>query len=110
MSFIERSNTDDIEILMTIYDADDNVVDLTGATAIEFAMSLNENTDPLIEKSYPSDGISLIGPAQGQYLIRIDSADITGMTGNHYWESRVTLDGEISTVVRGIIKLYETII
>lgn len=110
MKFIERTNRDDIEILITVYDNENSVVNLSGVNLIQFAISIDENsTENEILKSYPASGIELINPTNGQYLVTIPNGDVSDMLGEYYWESRVTINSESSTVAKGIIRIKNSV-
>lgn len=91
---------DDKVITVTVYDSDDVVVDITGAT-IAWQLSQNVDSAALITKT-AGDGVVLSDPTNGQFTITLDPADTASLSGRYYHEAQITdSSGDISTGLVG---------
>lgn len=91
---------DDKVITVTVYDNDDNVVNITGAT-ITWQLSQNIDSSALITKTVGS-GIALSDPVNGQFTITLEPADTASLAGRYYHEAQITdSSGDISTGLVG---------
>ena len=91
---------DDKTITVTVYDNDDVVVDITGAT-ITWELSLNVDSAALISKTVGS-GITLSDPTNGVFTITLDPTDTDSLSGRYYHEAEITdSSGDISTALIG---------
>ena len=91
---------DDKTITVTVYDNDDVVVDITGAT-ITWELSQNVDSTALISKTVGS-GITLSDPTNGIFTIALDPADTASLSGRYYHEAEITdAAGDVSTALVG---------
>lgn len=95
---VSRGN--DRDILIRCIDGDDAVVDITGATPIEFHVSKNSSTTRDISKDL-SDGIVITDAANGEFTVSLTPADTSELNDLYLWDAQVTLNGKLRTVARG---------
>ena len=88
---------DDKVITVTVYDNDDDVVDVTGAT-ITWRLSQNIESEALITKTV-GDGIAISGHT---FILTLEPADTTSLSGRYYHEAEITdADGNVNTGMVG---------
>ena len=96
---------DNQNLNVTVLDAAGAVVDITGASAIDWKMSVDEFTAPTISKSLGS-GIAVTNGPAGIFTVTLDPADTNGKTpGIYYQASRITLSANLSHVAIGTVWL-----
>lgn len=96
---------DDQNLNVTVLDAAGNVVDISSATAIDWKMSVDEFTPPVISKSLGS-GITITNGPAGIFQVALVSADTNGLTPRTYYQaSRITLSANLSHVALGTVWL-----
>jgi len=109
MNHIRITNNDDLNVLVTVTDENNQPV-LSGVELIQFAISdTSTSTDTLINKSYPASGISIVDLTAAQYLVEITDSDVSGLVGDYYFETRITIDDESQTVAEGTIRIKDSI-
>lgn len=84
---------DDVRLLCTVKDDAGQLVDVSGATAIRWALSAQAGGAAIIEKTLGS-GIAKGAPTQ--FYIDVDAADTAGLTATAYWPE---LKGAVSQTI-----------
>ncbi len=97
---IRAQDGDDRDILIRCLDANDAVVDITGATPIEFHVARSKTSTREIAKDL-SDGIVITNATAGEFTVSLVPADTQELTGNYLWEAEVTLSSKLRTVAQG---------
>ena len=97
---------DDKVITVTVYDNDDDVVDITDAT-ITWRLSQNVDSAALITKTV-GDGITISDPTNGIFTITLEPSDTAPLSGRYYHECEITdATGDISTGAVGHATIQE---
>lgn len=90
---------DDEQLLFTTDDGSGNPYNLAGAS-IEWAMSLNAVSAPIVTKSTGGGGITINNPpTAGKFTVTLADADTAGKPGTYYHEARVTDSNGDSRVI-----------
>ena len=87
MSLIKISSGDNLDIVYTIVDENDAIVDLTGGSITWRALVSATNTTAIAAKSV-SSGVALTDPTNGIATVSLDPVDTTSLKGTYI------LDGE----------------
>ncbi len=105
----EMHSGDTVVIVVTVLTGKDQVVPITGATAI-FIVAKSENGSAIFSKSVGS-GIVLTDPVQGVMTITLNSGDTEALVGVHYMELELTDAAlRVSTIVVGHINIRKNVI
>lgn len=99
---LRLSRGNDRDILIRCLDADGDVVDITGATPIEFHVAKNSNATREITKSL-TDGIVITDATNGEFTISLVPADTSELSDLYIWDAEVTLNSKLRTVARGAL-------
>tara|TARA_R110002096_G_scaffold186882_7_gene366044 strand:+ start:73 stop:420 length:348 start_codon:yes stop_codon:yes gene_type:complete len=96
---------DDDNVNITVLDNAGAVVDISSATAIDWRMSADEFTAPVLTKTLGA-GITVTDGPNGVFQIAIASADTAALAyGTFYQSSRVTISSNLSHVATGTVWL-----
>jgi hypothetical protein len=99
------------EILVTVQNTVGNAIDLTNVRIIKWSLAVNENSDPVLEKSYPASGINLTDPTAGQFTIVLSGVETANITPRvYYQEANYDLYGKTVTALVGTLRIRPTII
>lgn len=101
--------SDSMDIHVTVSTDKGAVKDLTGATDIRYAIRANPDLSnpPLVLKTL-EDGITIINPTKGKFVVALSPSDTADLKGNYYHVCRVTdAEGRICTVFVGTISIRE---
>ena len=103
---------DSKNIIVTVKDENDAVVDITGATVDwQMARSQNSATPDLVKSTTGGNGITLTDPVNGVFTVALDATDSDDFIGAYYHEAQVTdAGGKISTVIIGTITVLTDLI
>ena len=94
---------DDQSFNVTVVDDDGAVVDISSATAIDWKMSVDEFTSPVIVKTLGA-GITITNGPAGIFQVTLSGTDTDGLdVGYYYQASRVTLSSNLSHVAIGTV-------
>lgn len=95
-----------------VLDADNNAVDITGAS-IRWWLAKKANktgADVLIKKSTGAGNITITNAAEGRYAVSLLPTDTIDLKGDYYYEAEVDDNGIISTVLTGTVRITEALI
>lgn len=97
---------DALEIETTVRDDASNIVDISGATEIEWLLKENEtdtDANALLTKTQTGGGITFTTDGtDGKFTVKIDTGDTDGMSGAKHHRARVTDgQGDRATVFHG---------
>ena len=96
-------------LVVTVKDSSGNPVNIAGAAILWRASRSIRKTAALSKEV--NDGIVISDGPNGQFTVSLDPADTDDMHGEYYHEAQVTaLDGTISTVLRGAMKVDRALI
>lgn len=76
-------------ITFTVTKPDGSLQDLTGWSGFKFTVKKSLEDDisaAKFQKTYPSGGITVPTPSNGQILVDIASADVAGLAGQHVYD------------------------
>ena len=105
----EMVSGDTKDIVVTVFDELDQVVPITGASAV-FILSVNEFSAALVTKTTGA-GIVITDPVQGVLTVTLSPADTEPLIGTHYYEIELTdIDGKVSTIAFGQIDIRKNVI
>lgn len=100
----EMHQGDNKEIIITNYDENDAILDLTGYSIVWVAY--HPTTKALILSKSLGDGITVPTPENGQIVISLLPADTLSVVPNTYnHEVEITLSSVVSTTTTGTIKI-----
>jgi hypothetical protein len=92
---IEVYQGDDWAGIVSVVDANDNPVDLTGFTpAAQVRLGPADNWPVLVEMSATVDGVT-----QGQINLAMTSAQTAALTCNYLWDLQITDAANVSTTL-----------
>lgn len=101
---LEVFQGDNKQIIITIYDEDDVILDLTGYDIVWVVY--HPTTKALVLSKALGDGITVPTPANGQLVIDLEPADTLVVVPNTYnHECEITAGSVVSTTTTGIIKI-----
>jgi uncharacterized membrane protein len=96
-------------LAVTVRDADNVVVDLSGYT-ITWALSASVyDAEPLVSKTIGS-GITVVDAAAGRFNVTIDPDDTADLRGAYYFEAEIVLSGSVTTVLTGTATIVASLI
>lgn len=105
----EMHSGDTKDILVSVLDELDAVVNITGATAV-FILSNNPYSAAIVTKSSGSGIVITDGPA-GILTVSLDPADTAALAGSFYYEVELTdASGRVSTIVVGQINIRADVV
>ncbi len=105
----EMHSGDTKDIVVTVLDELDQVVNISGATAV-FILSQNPYSPAVITKSSGSGIVITDGPA-GILTITLDAADTESLQGSFYYEVELTdASSRVSTIVVGQINIRADVV
>lgn len=106
----EMVQGNDVDVVIVVRDEAGVVRDLTGST-VKFAMATDRAATPVLTKTTPTE-ITLSDPLNGEFTVKFDPADTTGLEeGVYVFEAETTdASGNIVAVTLGRILLYKSII
>jgi len=99
---IRLSRGNDRDILIRCLDEAGAVVNITGATPIEFHVSKNSNASRDITKSL-TDGIVITDAANGEFTVSLAPSDTSELSDLYVWDAQLTLNSKLRTVARGAL-------
>ena len=105
----EMHSGDSKDIIVSVLDELDQVVPITGATAV-FILSNNPYSAAIITKSSGSGIVITDGPG-GILTVTLDATDTEGLAGSFYYEIELT-DAllKVSTIVLGQINIRADVV
>lgn len=113
----EMHRNDHKNLIVTVKDSNDAVVDLTGATEITFAAAKlttkGFSTSTAITKklSIGASEVELTDAANGEFTVKLVPADTTSLSGEYYYECEVIDSGsEVGTVLIGKLTITKDLI
>jgi hypothetical protein len=110
-SFVSMSQGEYKEILVQVQNSAGQPINISGITAINWAMALTENDAPILTKSYPGSGILLSDPTNGYYSIILSGIDTTAVSPRTYYQTaRYDLNGKTIESLVGTVRIRPTII
>tara|TARA_R110002126_G_scaffold14054_6_gene59790 strand:+ start:182 stop:529 length:348 start_codon:yes stop_codon:yes gene_type:complete len=96
---------DDQNLNVTVLDDAGAVVDISSASAIDWKMSTDEMTSPVVSKTLGA-GITVTDGPNGVFQVALVGADTDGLdTRTYYQASRITLAANLSHVAIGTVWL-----
>lgn len=97
---------DDKRLEVTVYDADGEVVDLTGITAARWSLAKTVNSTAIVTHSIVDGNISVESATDGRLNIIIDAADTASIRGVYYHEAEITDGaGNVGTILYGSVTI-----
>ena len=99
----EMTAGDTKQLIITVKDANDSPVNISGAT-IEWKCARSLNKPTKIYKT-TSSGITITNGPNGTFAVTLNAGDSSNLLGNYIHEARMTLSGNISTVISGTMKV-----
>lgn len=96
------------QIQYTVLDTDGNNVNLVGVDVIKWAASLDERSDPVLERSYPASGIDIVEIASGIFNVVLSGVTIDA--GIYYHEAFYRFGGNDIHIDEGTMWVRPTII
>lgn len=106
----EMVQGNDVDVAIVVRDEAGNLKDITNAT-VKFAMATDRAATPVLTKTTPTE-ITLSNPTNGEFTVKFDPADTTGLEeGVYVFEAETTdASGNVVAVTLGRILLYKSII
>lgn len=98
-------------VIITVYDENDAILDLTGYSAVWCAYNQSLSDKVIIKSTLPGEGITIPSPTNGQLQITLDSIDTENLnpkTYGHQCEIE-NAGGSHSTVTVGYMKVNRSI-
>lgn len=96
---------DDQNLNVTVLDENGAVVNISTASAIDWKMSVDEFTSPVISKALAA-GITITNGPAGIFQVALVGADTDGLAPRYFYQaSRITLSSNLSHVAIGIVWL-----
>ena len=107
---IEMIKGDDLRVILNVRDTSGDVVDLTGATSIEWAAATNYGATPALTKTLAAGTIVISGP--GVIYFDIESTDSGALSvANYKQEMQIVTNGGLTyTVGQGVLRIKPEII
>ena len=97
-------------VTITVLDANDAAVNLTGA-AIRWHAARSTEDETVLEKTTDSPaGIVITDPTAGVFVVTLDEADTDDLIGIYYHEAEIEISSDISTVISGHFYVIRTLI
>lgn len=98
---------DTVHLTVTVTDAQDNTVDLAGAS-VRWALSSRRDSTPTLTKSTSNGGVTITDAAAGEFRVELDPSDTASLSGSWTHEAEVTdASGNVSTVLSGSVSIRE---
>jgi hypothetical protein len=97
---------DSKRICLTIYDEDDNLLDITDYTLYYYVYESSGN--PLITKS-SGDGITIVNAGNGSCTVDFEPSDTENMSGDYKHEVDITDGTDVYTVMTGKLTVLDSV-
>lgn len=86
-------------------------VNLSGVQYVDWALAVNERSEPLFRKSYPTSGVLLSDPTNGVFTVEIDREDTAELEpGIYYHQAQYVINDQTITAFVGTVRIRPTII
>jgi hypothetical protein len=117
-SDLEMFSGDDLDLVVTVVDEDEVVLDITTADPIRWRMSRLDSTTnfpsprgaAVVSKALAS-GITITSGISGILTIALDDVDTDDLrAGDYYHELEMVLSGARTTVMYGVLTLREDLV
>lgn len=94
---------DDKTLTITVTDANDVVVDLTGASALVWILKRSKHAAAILVTKGLGAGVTITDAENGIFTVDLNPADTAALTQNNYYhEAQITdASGNISTLLIG---------
>lgn len=99
----------DRRLLVEVRDQDGDLVDISGATDIQYEIAKAPKETPLVHYSLTDDNIAITNDSS--FRVDIDSADLSDLSGIYYHDAKVTTpDGKRYSTLLGPIWIQGTVV